>query len=343
MPSNNNRNTPVIKDVARLAGVSVPTVSRYLNGTAKVSDAKREAIAKAIELLGYQPSVVARALANRELDQVMVLTSHNMMWSNLMVNDGIEQAARSHGFLFGVTSLDGVAENDLADTVNRALSANPAGVILSEDDEIMLSTRPLIPRNLPMVLVGGSRGDAPYQVIPSEREGGRLITEHLLSLGHRTVTHVHRQEGPNDNTRTRGWRDAMTAVGLSVDTAIQVSTDLDESVEVGRRLARDLKVTAVFAGNDETAISLIKGLAEGGKRVPEDVSVAGYNDMSFARFWQPPLTSYSQNFQELGRQAFDMLLGLIEAKRAGEMAPEPECRVVPGKLIVRESTAAPRQ
>ena len=341
MPPSGKRSTPVIKDVAQLAGVSVPTVSRYLNGTAKVSPEKREKIAQAIKLLDYKPSFVARALANKVMDSVTMLTSLSTYWATTEINGGAEHAARDRGFLFGVTSLDGISDDEIESTISRVLSANPAGVIVSESDEIAIQVLHQIPKDMPMVLVGGSRGDAPYQVIPSEREGGRLITEHLLGLGHRNVVHVHRPEGPNNNTRTMGWRDAMRSAGIQAVEAYQVGTDLEESVTLGRRLAHETGLTAVFAGNDETAISLIKGLRDEGVRVPEDVSVAGYNDQVFSRMWDPPLTSYSQNFVELGATAFEMLYAQIEAKRSGEAMPEPECRVVEGRLILRESTAAP--
>ena len=335
------RGTPVIKDVAQLAGVSVPTVSRYLNGTAKVSEDKREKIAQAIKLLDYKPSVVARALANKVMDSVTMLTSLSGYWSTTEVNGGVEAAARERGFLFGVTSLDGMSTDDIDNIVNRVLSANPAGVLINESDEIAFQIMRQIPKDVPMVLIGGSRGDAAYQVIPSEREGGRVVTEHLLGLGHRNVVHVHRAEGPNNNTRTLGWRDAMSAAGIAATESYQVTTELGEIEALGRKLAQSDDVTAIFAGNDETAIALIKGLLQGGRRVPEDVSVAGFNDQIFAPFWQPSLTSYRQNFTELGSEAFAMLYAQIEARRAGGQAPEPECRVVEGRLVVRESTAAP--
>ena len=336
------RSTPVIKDVAQLAGVSVPTVSRYLNGTAKVSQEKREKIAQAIKLLDYKPSFVARALANKVMDSVTLLTSLSNYWATAEINSGAEHAARERGFLFGVTSLDGISDDEVESTINRVLSANPAGVIVSESDEVAIQALRLIPRTVPMVLVGGSRGDAPYQVMPSEREGGRIVTEYLLGLGHRNVVHVHRAEGPNNNTRTMGWRDAIKAAGIQPAESYQVGVDLAESLELGRRLAHVPGVTAIFAGNDETAIALIRGLHDEGVRVPEDISVAGYNDQLFSQMWDPPLTSYSQNYVELGSAAFDMLYGRIEAARTGEPDPEPECRVIEGRLVVRESTAAPR-
>ena len=336
-----NRGAAVIKDVARLAGVSIPTVSRYINGTARVSPEKSERIAQAIKLLDYKPNVVARALVNRMMDSVMMLTSLGTSWATTQINRGAEKVARDNGFLFGVTSLDGVKSDDVEDTVDRVIAFNHAGVLLSESDEVAMRVLRLIPGDMPMVLIGGSGGDAPYQVMPSEREGGRLVAEHLLKLGHGNVVHVHRREGPNNNTRTMGWRDAMKARGTSAMASYEVDGGMDEIVALGHALAKDRQITAIFAGNDETAIALIRGLRDEGLRVPEDVSVAGYNDQLFAEVWEPPLTSYRQNFVEIGEAAFTMLLAQIMAKRAGWAMPDPECRVIEGELIVRESTAKP--
>ncbi|PWG59658.1 LacI family DNA-binding transcriptional regulator [Bifidobacterium catulorum] len=343
MPRNARRSTPVIKDVAKLAGVSAATVSRYLNGTANVNEEKSERIAQAIKLLGYKPSIVARALANREMDSVMVFATDSGSFSTNMTNVGVERGAQSKSYLFGVTTLSEHRLGDVRQMVQMALGANPAGVIVYEYDRAGAEALRYIPDDMPLVIVGGNVGEGAYQVINSEREGGRAMTEYLLGLGHRTVYHVARSEGPSDNTRTNGWRDALTEAGAPVPEILHVSaTDLEESVEVGRVLGRRSDVTAVFAGNDETAIAVINGLREEGRRVPEDVSVAGFEDRQFAPMWKPALTSYRQNFIEMGERAFAMLYEQIQARRAGERPPQSRLETVQGRMVVRDSACAPR-
>ena len=287
------RTRPVIKDVAKLAGVSAPTVSRYLNGTVNVTEDKRERIAKAIKELGYEPSIVARALSNREMDSVVVF------------------------------------------------EANPSAFSTSETNRAGIAALEYIPKDMPMVVVGGSFGDGEYQVINAERDGGRWMTMHLLDLGHRTVFHVGRPEGPTDNTRTNGWRDALKERGVTApDPIIVPDDDLEESVKAGRTLGRRGDVTAIFAGNDETAIAVIRGLREVGRRVPADVSVVGFDDRNFGAMWNPALTSYTQNFLDMGERSFRMLFEQIQAKRAGDDAPPSQVEVVQGKPCLRASERA---
>ena len=184
------RTRPVIKDVAKLAGVSAPTVSRYLNGTVNVTEDKRERIAKAIKELGYEPSIVARALSNREMDSVVVFAANPSAFSTSETNHGVEAAARKRRFLLNIVSLDESDMDSVKARVRMGLSIRPAGVIVYEYDRAGIAALEYIPKDMPMVVVGGSFGDGEYQVINAERDGGRWMTMHLLDLGHRTVFHV---------------------------------------------------------------------------------------------------------------------------------------------------------
>ena len=123
------RTRPVIKDVAKLAGVSAPTVSRYLNGTVNVTEDKRERIAKAIKELGYEPSIVARALSNREMDSVVVFAANPSAFSTSETNHGVEAAARKRRFLLNIVSLDESDMDSVKARVRMGLSIRPAGVI----------------------------------------------------------------------------------------------------------------------------------------------------------------------------------------------------------------------
>ena len=225
--------------------------------------------------------------------------------------------------------------------VRMGLSIRPAGVIVYEYDRAGIAALEYIPKDMPMVVVGGSFGDGEYQVINAERDGGRWMTMHLLDLGHHTVFHVGRPEGPTDNTRTNGWRDALKERGVTApDPIIVPDDDLEESVKAGRTLGRRGDVTAIFAGNDETAIAVIRGLREVGRRVPADVSVVGFDDRNFGAMWNPALTSYTQNFLDMGERSFRMLFEQIQAKRAGDDAPPSQVEVVQGKPCLRASERA---
>ncbi|PJM79876.1 LacI family DNA-binding transcriptional regulator [Bifidobacterium scaligerum] len=336
------RDRPVIKDVARLAGVSAPTVSRYLNGTVNVTEEKRRRIAEAIKELGYEPSVVARALSNREMDAVIVFASKPDMFSTSATNHGVEAAARKRRFLTNIVSLDESDMSSVEARVRMGLSVRPAGVIVYEYGWAGVEALKCLPHDIPTVVVGGGFGDGDYQIINAERDGGRWMTMHLLDLGHETVFHVawDRQEG--DNSRTNGWRDALEERGIEVPEPIVVpSGDLRKAVSAGKVLGRRKDVTAVFAASDEIAIAVMKGLREAGRRVPQEVSVVGFDGMNFDVLWEPPLTSYTQNFHEMGERAFRMLYEQVRAKRAGHEPPQPQVEVVQGKPLLRASDAAP--
>ena len=214
-------------------------------------------------------------------------------------------------------------------------------MIVYEYDRAGIAALEHIPKDMPMVVVGGSFGDGDYQIINAERDGGRWMTMHLLDLGHRTVFHVGRPAGPTANTRTNGWRDALEERGIAApDPIIVPDDDLDESVKAGRVLGRRDEVTAIFADNDEIAVAVIRGLREVGRRVPDDVSVVGFDDRNFGAMWNPALTSYTQNFLDMGERSFRMLFERIQAKRTGDGMPPSQVEVVQGEPCLRASERA---
>ena len=336
------RKRPVIKDVARLAGVSAPTVSRFLNGTAGITEEKRRCIAQAIEELGYEPSVAARALSNREMDIVTVLASKPDEVSTSATNHGVEAAARMQRFLLNIVSLDESDMGSVEARVRMGLSVRPAGVIVYEYGWAGVEALKRLPKDIPAVVVGGGFGDGDYQVINAERDGGRWMTMHLLDLGHKNVFHVAWDQDAGDNSRSNGWRDALAERGVEVPDPVLVPfADLDAAFTAGKTLGSRESVTAVFAATDEIAIAVMKGLREAGRKVPDDVSVVGFDDMRFDSMWEPALTSYTQNFHEMGERAFRMLYGQIEAQRAGLEPPPAQVEVVQGRPCLRASERTP--
>lgn len=338
MARSTGRTRPVIKDVAKLAGVSAPTVSRYLNGTVNVTEDRRARIAKAIKELGYEPSIVARALSNREMDSVVVFAANPAAFSTSETNHGVEAAARKRRFLLNIVSLDESDMESVEARVRMGLSIRPAGVVVYEYDQAGIAALDYIPKDMPKVVVGGSFGDGDYQIINAERDGGRWMTMHLLDLGHKTVFYVGRVQGATDNTRANGWKDALEERGIEAPEPIVVSDgNLEKVVKAGHELGRRGEATAIFADSDETAIAVIRGLRETGRRVPDDVSVVGFDDRNFGALWEPSLTSYTQNFLDMGERSFRMLFEQIQAKRTGADMPPSQIEVVQGQPCLRAS------
>ena len=208
------RRVPVIKDVAELAKVSVPTVSRYLNRTSPVSPEKAERIARASDLLGYRPSPIARVLVKESLKSVAILTTDTTLHGSVMTISGIEHAASRAGYLTTITALATTEAAGLPASIDLALDQNPAGVIVLKFDNLGEAAARVIPASTPTVLIAGQRDESRAQVSLREDEGGYAMTRPSRDgspVGHRRV-----EPGRRLATRPAGGRGpgAGSAAGL---------------------------------------------------------------------------------------------------------------------------------
>ncbi|WP_055428307.1 LacI family DNA-binding transcriptional regulator [Bifidobacterium aesculapii] len=346
MPRTANRaKTASIKDVAALSGVSVPTVSRYLNDRERVSEEKRQRIAKAIELLDYRPNPIARALVRERTHLISVLTTDTTLYGQSEMLHGIELRAREAEYQININMITGGSREDIHRSVRRALDQNPVGTILLNYDAASAEASAFLPTDMPVVLVAGNRNPDVAQVSLQENEGGRDVTRHLLSLGHRTVIHVSVPGGSGGYSRLSGWRQALSDAGVFAPEPVMAKWDPYSGREIGRKLGVRDDVTAIFAGNDEIAMGIIRGLGDVGRRVPDDVSVVGFDDHPLARVWDPALTTVRQDFRKAGSVAFDMLADQIDDVVAGRGRTDNWTRYteLPGELVVRESSSQPQE
>ena len=210
-----------IKDVAALAQVSVPTVSRYLNDRERVSDEKCEKIAKAIEMLGYRPNPIARALVKERTKSIAVLSTNTTLYGQSHCIEGIEESARAAGYSLAIEILSDTSRSKLRASVQSSLDQNPAGVILLNFDQVGNDAFVYLPSDLPTVLIAGGREKETAQISLCERESGYELTKYLLSLGHRTVYHVAIPGDGGDYTRLSGWRRACEEAGVPTTVPIE--------------------------------------------------------------------------------------------------------------------------
>ena len=334
---------PSIEDVAALAQVSVPTVSRYLNTPERVSEAKAAAIASAIAKLRYRPNPIARALVGDRTQTIAVVTTDTAQYGRTQTLTGIEQEARVLGYALLIVVPNDQTRRGIRQGMERCLDRNPDGIVVINYDAGGKLAVDHIPEGTPAVVIAGDRCEEFAQISLCEHEGGYAVTRHLLELGHRTVHHVANPGGGDHCTRDMGWRQALEEAGAAVPTPIETTWDAGDARAIGRRLADDGTVTAVFAGNDELAMGVIRGLTDAGRRVPEDVSVVGFDDHPLSRVWKPAITTVRQDFARAGRAAVTMLEAQIEDVRAGRGRADAWSRLVrqPGELVVRESSAPP--
>lgn len=329
---------PVMDDVARLAGVSKQTVSRVLNDHPAVRPETREAVRAAMRSLGYRPSRSARSLASGRTRMLGVISFDAARYGPASILTAINTAAQEAGYLLSSIALDDTADHDtVAEAVERLSAEGADGVIAIAPQhragQALADTRldtPLV------VLENEVRGSTPLATADS-RAGARKAVEHLLRLGHPTVWHIAGPAGwTSAEQRIESWRGTLKAAGAEIPELLVGDWSADSGYEAGRLLARRPEVTAVFASNDQTALGLLHALHEAGRRVPDDVSVVGYDDIPEAAHLLPPLTTVRTDFAEIGTRALRLLLDRMAGR--AEEHPEP---VIPVELIVRRSCGRP--
>jgi DNA-binding LacI/PurR family transcriptional regulator len=329
---------PVMGDVARLAGVSHMTVSRVLNEPGSVRPETRERVLLAIRQLGYRRNSAARSLVTRRSQTLGVVCFDTTLYGPASMLNGIEHAAEEAGYSVSVASLRRPTAEAATQAVQRLVDQAVDGLVLiaPQAAEAMAFVRAL-PTDVPVVAVENALPNVTSVSVDQEL-GARLLTEHLLSLGHETVHHVR---GPSDwseaNGRVQGWLAALEENGRTAPRELPGDWSARSGYLAGQKLARDGLVTAVFAANDSMALGVLRALHEAGARVPEDVSVVGFDDIPEAAFMTPPLTTVSQPFRAVGRRSIEILLDEIEGGD-GRGASS----VIPPELVIRNSTAPRR-
>jgi DNA-binding LacI/PurR family transcriptional regulator len=332
---------PVMADVARRAGVSKQTVSRVLNDHPSVRPETRQAVLDTMRALGYRPSRSARSLASGRTRLLGVISFDAARYGPASVLTAINTAAQDAGYLVSSIALATADRDTVARAVDRLSAEGADGVIAIAPQRHVAAALAEARLETPMVMLDNDLGGGIPMVTADSRDGARAATEHLLGLGHATVHHIAGPAGwTAADVRAAGWRATLAAAGATVPEPLAGDWSADSGYALGRRLARDPGVTAVFASNDQMALGLLRALHEAGRRVPEDVSVAGYDDIPEAAHLLPPLTTVRTDFGEIGRRALRLLLDLLDRADGGTgRGPRTES-VVPVRLVVRRSTGA---
>lgn len=329
---------PTLSDVARLAEVSTMTVSRVINGHAKVAPDTRSRVLAAMESLDYRPNLLARGLASGRSHSIGVLTVDTTLYGPRAALRGIEKAARDLGYTVTITTLTDPDRTAMAEAANLLRYRSTDGVILVQpliSEESPVNGLKDLP---PMVAVhAGTPGDYPL-VSVDQRRGARMATDHLLSLGHRTVWHI---AGPSDwyesRERVLGWQESLAVADAPVPRMLRGDWSAASGYHAAVELLDEEIPTAVFVANDQMALGFLHALHERGIHAPESVSVVGFDDIPEAEFFCPALTTVRQDFDEIGRLSVELLVALIE----GQPVPTEHVVLDPA-LIVRGSTAPPR-
>jgi DNA-binding LacI/PurR family transcriptional regulator len=325
----------VMADVAKLAGVSLQTVSRVINDSPHVRSDTRERVQDAMRKLEYRPNPVARALVTGRSRTLGVVSFDTTLYGPASTLFGIERAAHDADYFVSIVSLRSLTPSSVVSAVERLRAQGVDGILVIAPQESATQALMHLPDDVPIVAAEAGPDDAVPRVAVDQIAGARLATSHLLDLDHRTVWHI---SGPPDwleaQDRVDGWRATLEDAGAAAPPVLVGDWSARAGHELGRELAADPEVTAVFVANDQMALGLLRSLHEAGRRIPGDISVVGFDDIPEAAYFTPPLTTVRQNFNEMGRRSLLLLLEQIET---GVRTPRRE--TVAPELIVRASTA----
>lgn len=329
-----NAKPATIYDVAKVAGVSHQTVSRVLRGVEGIRPETREKVQEALAELRYRPSAVARELASSRPSRIGVVGYETFESSTSKVLKGVDEVATAAGYVLDIVTVDPLGDVDeIVARLDAINGSDVAGLLATSPTAQVREAFERSVFRMPVFLdVNGDADPTPGPYFGTS-VAARLVMDHLVSLGHRNIVHL---AGP------LGWDSAANREG--VYHAALREHDLrdypvargDWSARSGYEAVRSLVVdgvTAIFVANDRMALGVIRALTERGIRVPQDVSVAGIDDIPEAAYFSPPLTTVHVNFSESGQVAARSLISLIETP--DQPLPEyPHSRLIP-----RESTA----
>ena len=327
------RKPATLVDVARLAGVAHQTVSRVVNGSDAIRPRTRALVETAMAELDYHPNLAARALATSRPHRIGALASEILERSPLRVINAAAETAREFGYVLDIVSVDPQDAVSLTQAIDTMNASQPAGVFVMTPTDLVMSLVSPDRFNVPSVFE--RNGDSIATDDDLDHYSYALVVDHLLDLGHRAICHV---AGPASTPAARAREACLfRRVGLAGGHA-SVMGGGDWSSAWGYRAGQSIDVdgvTAIAAANDQIALGLLRALDERGVRVPQDVSVSGFDDIPESGYFQPPLTTVAVNVEAIGRGALLELLAELD----GVEAPMPE-RVA--RLVVRASTAPVR-
>ncbi|MFN8531370.1 MAG: LacI family DNA-binding transcriptional regulator [Anaerolineae bacterium] len=326
---------PTVRDVAREAGVSYQTVSRVINNDPHVAPETRDRVSEAIVRIGFRPNRAAQVFQTERshtLEAVIFYGGFNRFLFEMA------HTAHVRGYHFSISA---ISEDEFYRSLESASSRFVDGLLLIPKEALEVSFDELhrLTDGIPVVQIGAPLGANVPSVIYAQALGARMAAQHLIDLGHRQIAEI---SGPLMNydahDRHSGWFDTLRENGLTPGK----STAGDYSLESGYRAMIQLldsgePFTAVFVANDSMALGASTALRERGYRVPDDISLVGFDDIPEAEHFVPSLTTVRQDFNLMGKVAVDYLVRLIE-----QPDTPVQQTVLHPRLIVRSSTAPPR-
>ena len=335
---NRNKTTTTIRDVAQAAGVSVSTVSRVLNDKDDVAPETYEKVQEVIDELGYTSSLAARGMRSRRMNVIGLVMPDVGDPFSIQVMKGVSRAIAELDYELIVYTGGEFQRDTSADRERRFVSLLGGGI--TDGVIVVTPTTTSFPTASPVVVVDPNveTHDCPA-VIATNRDGALTAVEYLISLGHRRIGFIGgRSELQSAVRRLLGYKDGLARAGIPLEPDLIQTGDYSRKAGFAgtqRLLNLSDPPTAIFASNDQSATGAIKAVLEAGLRVPDDISVVGFDNVPEAAYAHPRLTTVDQSIDKMGYIATEMLISLIEGD-----ALESDLYKVPTQLIVRDSCRA---
>jgi len=332
-----------IKDIAKAAGVSHSTVSRALNNHPAIAEDTRNRIIELAKQMGYVPNAAARGLKTNRTRALGVILRHidDPFWSEVL--DGVDSVLHPENYSLFIASTHNEKRRE-KEVVQAMVQRGVDGVILMSPEFREEQFHILNSYDLPMVMINNEgAGECPYIIYNDDVYGARLITKHLIDLGHTQLAYLGKQQGESNRNRLAGFRAEMQAAGLPVDERFIHHTSTGDPVG-GREVAEyllslDTIPSGIVCYNDFLAVGVYNYLQEKGIRIPQDISVTGFDNISIAAYLSPPLTTLHQYKFELGEGAAHMMLEVLSYReRKNRENPPSKKASLKGILQVRSST-----
>jgi len=321
-------------DVAEASAVSLQTVSRVLNGSAGVSDAKKARVLRAVKELGYQPNLAARTLASSRSGVIGVLIAgppHFGMVDTLMA---VEIAARQAEYYVVIATEEDPRPELVRDAYLYLVRRQVECVVVLAQASSVVPVLLGVRQNTPTVLVLAGQEDLEGIATVSIEQvaGGRMAAAHLIECGYRDILHLTGDLRWQDAVdRLKGFQGFCEEVGIDPRVVEGRSWDPSEGYRAGLEILAEGVPRAIFTGNDHMALGLLSAISEVGLRVPEDIALIGFDDAPGAAWYSPPLSSVRQNFKAIGEHAIGLVAGLVDGNERTDIYVAPE-------LVARVST-----
>ena len=335
------RRKPSITDVARIAGVSYQTVSRVITGSPSVSPATRARVLEVIAEVGYRRNKAATALVTNRSTMIGIVTDDSPRYGPVATLLALESAAREAGYGSAVVGVKEPYDRTVPEAMGSLGDAGVDGIIVIAPLRTMATAVRKVHADVPVEMIAAgvsssARGRL-FTFSENQELGARMATQHLIDLGHRDIAHVGGSMAWFDGrVRKRGWESALREADLTPGFYAEGDWSPMWAYRTGLRLVREGVPEAIFAASDHTALGLIRAFVENGIRVPQDVSVVGFDDIEGCDVFLPPLTTVRQDFPALAQASISVLIGSIEGV-------EVDRTPIPPTLVVRNSTAERRR